>query len=119
MGGGGKGGEEGEGGGGATWAAGEHGTPQPAHPPSRTTPARTRTPQPRTPPRRVRRPPPRRGAQVALKQFGIYEDSKDLLAIADTNGDGQIDYSEFSYMLRSNNNGLQASRGMKKTLSRY
>eukprot|EP00878_Enallax_costatus_P017856 GHUV01018763.1.p1 GENE.GHUV01018763.1~~GHUV01018763.1.p1 ORF type:complete len:465 (+),score=162.98 GHUV01018763.1:210-1604(+) len=29
----------------------------------------------------------------ALRQFGIYDDAKDLLAQADTNGDGQIDYA--------------------------
>ena len=29
----------------------------------------------------------------ALRRFGIYDDAKDLLAQADTNGDGQIDYA--------------------------
>ncbi len=57
--------------------------------------------------------------EVALKQFGILEDARKLLASADSNGDGQIDYAEFSFMLRNNNETLQASRGVKKTLSRY
>lgn len=56
----------------------------------------------------------------ALKQFGIYdENAEELLKSADTNGDGQIDYQEFSYLLRNKNQGLVKSRGMKKTLSRY
>eukprot|EP00878_Enallax_costatus_P019301 GHUV01020361.1.p1 GENE.GHUV01020361.1~~GHUV01020361.1.p1 ORF type:complete len:411 (+),score=150.67 GHUV01020361.1:34-1233(+) len=45
----------------------------------------------------------------ALRQFGIYDDAKDLLAQADTNGDGQIDYAEFSWMLRNHNDSLQGS----------
>lgn len=44
-----------------------------------------------------------------LKQFGIFEDAKDMLASADTNGDGQIDYAEFSWLLRNNNDGLKLS----------
>ncbi len=56
----------------------------------------------------------------ALKQFGIFgTDEAELLKSADTNGDGQIDYQEFAYLLRNKNQGLQASRGVKKTLSRY
>lgn len=35
-----------------------------------------------------------------LKKFGIYDDAKELLATADTNGDGLIDYLEFCSMLR-------------------
>jgi hypothetical protein len=56
----------------------------------------------------------------ALKNFGIYgSDEEELLKSADTNGDGQIDYQEFSFLLRNKNQGLQASRGAKKTISRY
>ena len=56
----------------------------------------------------------------ALKDFGIYNESaEELLKSADTNGDGQIDYQEFSFLLRSKNQGLAKSRGMKKSLSRY
>lgn len=29
----------------------------------------------------------------ALRRFGIYDNAKDLLATADSNGDGQIDYA--------------------------
>eukprot|EP00879_Flechtneria_rotunda_P004238 GHRR01004486.1.p1 GENE.GHRR01004486.1~~GHRR01004486.1.p1 ORF type:complete len:457 (+),score=158.20 GHRR01004486.1:244-1614(+) len=32
--------------------------------------------------------------EEALRHFGIYDNAKDLLASADTNGDGQIDYAE-------------------------
>lgn len=45
----------------------------------------------------------------ALRQFGIYDDAKALLATADTNGDGLIDYAEFSWLLRNNNEGLRLS----------
>lgn len=45
----------------------------------------------------------------ALRQFGIYEDAKDLLATADANGDGLIDYAEFSWLLRNNNEQLTGS----------
>ena len=56
----------------------------------------------------------------ALKEFGIYdEDAEELLKSADSNGDGQIDYQEFSFLLRNKNQGLQKSRGVKKTMSRY
>ncbi|KAG1670697.1 hypothetical protein FOA52_010973 [Chlamydomonas sp. UWO 241] len=56
----------------------------------------------------------------ALKLFGIFgSDEAELLRSADTNGDGLIDYAEFSFLLRNKNQGLQASRGVKKTISRY
>ncbi len=42
-------------------------------------------------------------------QFGIFDDAKELLASADRNGDGQIDYAEFAWLLRSNNESLRAS----------
>nr|QBB20011.1 putative calcium dependent protein kinase [Ettlia sp. YC001] len=45
----------------------------------------------------------------ALRRFGIYDDAKDLLSQADTNGDGQIDYAEFSWLLRNHNENLQGS----------
>lgn len=46
---------------------------------------------------------------VLCRHFGIYDDAKDLLQSADTNGDGMIDYAEFSWLLRSQNEGLKAS----------
>lgn len=47
----------------------------------------------------------------ALKQFGIYgSDEAELLQSADANGDGQIDYQEFSFLLRNKNQELQQSR---------
>jgi calcium-dependent protein kinase len=57
----------------------------------------------------------------ALRTFGIYDDAKDLLASADTNDDGQIDYAEFSWLLRNNNENLRASaRGAsKKSLAKF
>jgi calcium-dependent protein kinase len=45
----------------------------------------------------------------ALRQFGIYDDAKELLASADTNGDGLIDYAEFSWLLRNHNEALRVS----------
>lgn len=46
----------------------------------------------------------------ALRRFGILnEDARELLSSADANGDGQIDYAEFSWLLRNNNEGLRAS----------
>lgn len=57
----------------------------------------------------------------ALRTFGIYDDAKDLLASADTNDDGQIDYAEFSWLLRNNNEGLRASAraASKKSLAKF
>jgi len=43
------------------------------------------------------------------RHFGIYDDAKDLLQSADTNGDGMIDYAEFSWLLRNNSETLKAS----------
>lgn len=51
---------------------------------------------------------------VALKQFGIYDDAKELLASADSNGDGQIDYHEFAYLLRNQNEELKKSKAQAK-----
>lgn len=45
----------------------------------------------------------------ALRVFGIYDDAKELLASADTNGDGLIDYAEFSWLLRNHNEALRVS----------
>jgi hypothetical protein len=36
----------------------------------------------------------------SLKAFGIYDSASDLLHSADKNGDGYIDYAEFTFMLR-------------------
>lgn len=47
--------------------------------------------------------------QDALKKFGIFDDAKELLAVADTNQDGMIDYAEFSWLLRNNNENLRTS----------
>ncbi len=46
---------------------------------------------------------------VHRRHFGIYDDAKELLQSADTNGDGMIDYAEFSWLLRSQNETLKAS----------
>ncbi|KAF8063742.1 CPK2 [Scenedesmus sp. PABB004] len=56
----------------------------------------------------------------ALRRFGIYDDAKALLEAADTNGDGLIDYAEFSWLLRNTNEDLRASgrAGAKTTLSK-
>jgi Ca2+-binding EF-hand superfamily protein len=56
----------------------------------------------------------------ALKDFGIFDnDAEELMKSADSNGDGQIDYQEFSFLLRSKNPGFEKSKGLKKNLSRY
>jgi Ca2+-binding EF-hand superfamily protein len=56
----------------------------------------------------------------ALKDFGIYDDdAEELMKSADSNGDGQIDYQEFSFLLRSKNQGFEKSKGVKKNMSRY
>ncbi|GFR51827.1 hypothetical protein Agub_g14290 [Astrephomene gubernaculifera] len=58
--------------------------------------------------------------EVELKKFGIYDDAKELLATADTNGDGQIDYLEFCSMLRNNNEALkQSTRAIKRQYSKF
>lgn len=46
---------------------------------------------------------------AACRHFGIYDDAKELLSSADTNGDGMIDYAEFSWLLRNQNENLKAS----------
>ncbi|GBF87688.1 calcium-dependent kinase [Raphidocelis subcapitata] len=50
----------------------------------------------------------------ALRRFGIYDDAKELLASADTNQDGMIDYAEFSWLLRNNAETLRTSRTSAK-----
>ncbi|KAI8473389.1 MAG: kinase-like domain-containing protein [Monoraphidium minutum] len=58
---------------------------------------------------------------AALRQFGIYDDAKELLASADANQDGMIDYAEFSWLLRNNNEQLRNSgrTGAKAQLSKF
>ncbi len=46
-------------------------------------------------------------------------DIKELMASADTNGDGQIDYNEFCFLLRSKDAESGKSKGLKKTISKY
>lgn len=41
---------------------------------------------------------------------GVYDDAATLLATADKNGDGSIDYCEFCAMMRNQNEGLRTSR---------
>lgn len=48
-------------------------------------------------------------AAAAARHFGIYDDAKELLQSADTNGDGLIDYAEFSWLLRNQNENLKHS----------
>lgn len=56
----------------------------------------------------------------ALKMFGIYDDAKELLQTADKNGDGIIDYTEFAYLLRANNESLhQSQKAFKSQFSRF
>lgn len=56
----------------------------------------------------------------SLKKFGIYDDAKELLASADTNGDGQIDYMEFCSLLRNHNESLrQSTRAIKRQYSKF
>jgi len=56
----------------------------------------------------------------ALRKFGIYDDAKEMLASADTNGDGTIDYMEFCYMLRNHNEALrQSARAIKRQYSKF
>lgn len=43
----------------------------------------------------------------ALQQFGVYDDAKALLASADTNGDGMIDFREFTFLMREKDQGLK------------
>eukprot|EP01025_Chloroclados_australasicus_P027070 TRINITY_DN2687_c0_g1_i3.p1 TRINITY_DN2687_c0_g1~~TRINITY_DN2687_c0_g1_i3.p1 ORF type:complete len:486 (-),score=84.59 TRINITY_DN2687_c0_g1_i3:272-1729(-) len=47
--------------------------------------------------------------EKALEKFGIQDDTKDLLAAADKNGDGQIDYQEFVLLMRETNKELKAA----------
>lgn len=55
-----------------------------------------------------------------LKKFGIYDDAKELLTSADTNGDGMIDYMEFCALLRNNNEALrQSTRAIKRQYSKF
>lgn len=55
-----------------------------------------------------------------LKRFGIYDDARELLASADTNGDGMIDYLEFCSLLRNNNEALkQSTRAIKRQYSKF
>uniref|UniRef100_A0A7S0RNC7 Calcium-dependent protein kinase n=1 Tax=Chlamydomonas leiostraca TaxID=1034604 RepID=A0A7S0RNC7_9CHLO len=57
---------------------------------------------------------------AALRQFGVYDDAATLLATADKNGDGSIDYCEFCAMMRNQNEGLRTSRSqMKNTGIRF
>ncbi len=57
---------------------------------------------------------------MELKKFGIYDDAKELLASADTNGDGHIDYLEFCGLLRNNNEALkQSTRAIKRQYSKF
>lgn len=52
----------------------------------------------------------------ALQKFGILnENVKTLMATADANGDGLIDYAEFCYLLRNDGVG---SKSIKKAASR-
>ncbi len=44
---------------------------------------------------------------AALKQFGVYDDAAALLATADKNGDGSIDWLEFCALMRSKNEDLR------------
>jgi calcium-dependent protein kinase len=57
----------------------------------------------------------------ALRQFGVYDDACGLLASADSNGDGLIDYAEFAWMLRNHNQELRLSgrAEAKGQLARY
>lgn len=58
--------------------------------------------------------------EMELKKFGIYDDAKELLASADTNGDGHIDYLEFCGLLRNNNEALkQSTRAIKRQYSKF
>jgi calcium-dependent protein kinase len=58
---------------------------------------------------------------VVCRHFGIYDDAKQLLQSADTNGDGMIDYAEFSWLLRNQNEDLKASARVqaKAELSKF
>lgn len=56
----------------------------------------------------------------ALRKFGIYDDAKELLANADMNKDGSIDYTEFAYLLRTQKEELkQSTRAVKRQYSRF
>lgn len=55
------------------------------------------------------------------RHFGIYDDAKELLQSADTNGDGMIDYTEFSWLLRNQSETLKnsARTEVKGQLSKF
>jgi hypothetical protein len=44
----------------------------------------------------------------ALAKFGVTDDVTDLLKAADQNGDGQIDYQEFVFLMRETNKELSS-----------
>ncbi|KAF5832485.1 hypothetical protein DUNSADRAFT_11607 [Dunaliella salina] len=45
----------------------------------------------------------------SLKKFGVYDNAAELLASADKNKDGMIDYIEFCALMRNQNEGLRKS----------
>lgn len=49
--------------------------------------------------------------------FNIKDDVSTLMPLADTNGDGQIDYQEFSQMLRKQHSSTR--KDLKNGLSRF
>ena len=50
-------------------------------------------------------------ALQALTKFGVCDDVKDLVKVADKDGDGQIDYSEFVLLMRETNKELKQNQG--------
>lgn len=54
----------------------------------------------------------------ALDKFGITDDVKELVKVADKNGDGQIDFQEFVLLMRETNKELKQNQSSSSSVLR-